>query len=260
MRTKILVIDDEEALCEILKFNLEKEGYEVDTALSAEEALEMDLTKYHLFIVDIMMDRLSGFDFAKRVKDIPEVEETPIIFCSALVGEDDKVMGLNMGGDDYITKPFVISEVLARVRAVLRRSMALAMRRGGNNTTTAPAVHTPQPPVHTHTAQDNHNPNLEPNLVYKGLCLDRNSKTCTIDGTPIDLTRTEYDLLQFFLTHRGRVYSRQEIINDVWAGNVVSDRTIDANVTRLRKKLGQYGGCIETRTGFGYAFKENLDK
>lgn len=254
MRTKILVIDDEEALCEILKFNLEKEGYEVDMALSAEEALEMDLSKYHLFIVDIMMDRLSGFDFAKRVKDMPEIDETPIIFCSALVGEDDKVMGLNIGGDDYITKPFVISEVLARVRTVLRRTMMLTKARQEARNRTMPAA-APAPAA----VADDQNPNLEPALVYLTLHLDRNTKTCAIDDRPVDLTRTEYDLLHFFLTHRGRVYSRGEIINNVWAGSVVSDRTIDANVARLRKKLGQYGQCIETRTAFGYAFKENLN-
>lgn len=248
MRSKILVIDDEESLCEILKFNLEREGYDVDMALSAEEALETDLKKYDLFIVDIMMDKLSGFDFAKMVRDIPEVEETPIIFCSALVGEDDKVMGLNMGGDDYITKPFAIGEVLARVRAVLRRSQLLNQSRKNTahaeNAVKAPTVST--------------TPNLEPDLVYKDLRLDRNSKECTIGDRIIDLTKTEYDLLQFFLTHRGRVYSRAEIISNVWSSTVVSDRTIDANVTRLRKKLGEYGSCIETRTGFGYAFKENL--
>ncbi len=115
MRIKILVIDDEDALCEILKFNLEKEGYEVDCAYSAEEALAKDLSIYQLFIVDIMMERLSGFDFAKRVRNEAATESTPIIFCSALTGEDDTVMGLNIGADDYITKPFVISEVLARV-------------------------------------------------------------------------------------------------------------------------------------------------
>ena len=108
-------------------------------------------------------------------------------------------------------------------------------------------------------SSDDSNPNLEPDLVYKTLRLDRNSKECSIDGQPVDLTKTEYDLLHFFLTHRGRVYSRAEIINNVWSATVVSDRTIDANVTRLRKKLAQYGSCIETRTGFGYAFKENLD-
>lgn len=252
MNSKILVIDDEEALCEILKFNLEREGYIVDMALSAEEALEMDLRKYDLFIVDIMMDKLSGFDFAKMVKEIPEVDETPIIFCSALVGEDDKVMGLNMGGDDYITKPFAISEVLARVRAVLRRSQLLnASRRMASARTEAATSF-------GNTAETDNNATLEPDLVYKGLRLDRNSKECTIDGKSVDLTKTEYDLLHFFLTHRGRVYSRAEIISNVWSATVVSDRTIDANVTRLRKKLGEYGSCIETRTGFGYAFKENL--
>ena len=122
MRTKILVIDDEESICEILKFNLEKEGYEADCAYSAEEALEMDLVPYQLFIVDIMMDRLSGFDFAKKLKNNPALEYKPIIFCSALNGEDETVMGLNIGADDYITKPFVISEVIARVKAVLRRT------------------------------------------------------------------------------------------------------------------------------------------
>lgn len=252
MRSKILVIDDEEALCEILKFNLEREGYDVDSALSAEEALEMDLTKYDLFIVDIMMDRLSGFDFAKMVRDMPEVEETPIIFCSALVGEDDKVMGLNMGGDDYITKPFAISEVLARVRAVLRRSMLINQ----NRRQAAPAVAPAPEPMRPEVKPVDNTPNLEPDLVYKTLRLDRNSKQCTIDDQPVDLTKTEYDLLLFFLTHRGRVYSRAEIINNVWSSTVVSDRTIDANVTRLRKKLGDYGECIETRTGFGYAFKK----
>lgn len=246
MRIRILVIDDEEALDEILKFNLEREGYQVDTAYSAEEALEYDLSKYDLFIVDIMMGRLSGFDFAKRIKDMPAVEETPIIFCSALVGEDDKVMGLNIGGDDYITKPFVISEVLARVRAVLRRSRMVSEARWHGGASIGQSA----------VADD---AILEPDLVYRGLRLDLNTKMCHIDDAVIELTRTEFDLLKFFLTHRGRVYTRTEIINNVWSGSVVSDRTIDANITRLRRKLGDYGRCIETRTGFGYAFKENLN-
>lgn len=234
MRTKILVIDDEEALCEILKFNLEKEGYEVDMALSAEEALEMDLTKYHLFIVDIMMDRLSGFDFAKQVKDIPEVEETPIIFCSALVGEDDKVMGLNMGGDDYITKPFVINEVLARVRAVLRRSH-----------------------VSQQYAYNISKGQQEPDINFKTLRINRNEKTCYLNGEPVSLTKTEFDILLFFLTHRGRIYSREEIIKAVWPDDVVvTNRTIDTNIARLRKKIEPYGSNIVTRLGFGYGFKE----
>ena len=234
MRTKILVIDDEEALCEILKYNLEKEGYEVETANSAEEALAMNLSPYSLFIVDIMMERLSGFDFARQVKNIPEVEDTPLIFSSALEGEDDKVMGLNIGADDYITKPFVMSEVLARVRAVLRR--ASATRR---------------------IAEQHQNTNYESDVIYKTLRIDRNTKLCWLDGEEIQLTRTEYDIILFFLTHPNRIYSREEIINEVWGNDVViTNRTIDTNITRLRKKLGPYGNNIITRQGFGYGFKE----
>lgn len=122
MKPKILVIDDEESWCEILKYNLLKEGYDVDCAYSAEEALEKNLTEYSLFLVDVMMVNLSGFDFAIEIRENPETEAIPIIFCTALVDEDSTVEGLNIGGDDYITKPFILSEVKARVRAVLRRS------------------------------------------------------------------------------------------------------------------------------------------
>lgn len=236
MRIKILVIDDEEALCEILKFNLEKEGYEVDCAYSAEEALEMDLSGYSLFIVDIMMERLSGFDFAKRIRNQISTENTPIIFCSALNGEDDTVMGLNIGADDYITKPFVISEVLARVRAVLRRSQA--------------------------TKQWEYNVSksiYEPDITFKTLRIDRNEKLCYLDGQEINLTRTEFDILLLILTHRNRIYSREEIIRNVWDDVVVlTSRTIDTNIARIRKKIGVYGNNIVTRLGFGYGFKETV--
>ena len=243
MIQRILVIDDEESLCEILRYNLQKEGYAVDTCLSAEEALSRDLTPYHLFIVDIMMDRLSGFDFAARVKSMPAIEHTPIIFCSALVGEDDKVTGLNLGGDDYITKPFNIPEVKARVRAVLRRSAAFSM------IAERAAMAAAQQP-----AED---PSYEPDINYGTLTINQNKKMCTMGGEPVQLTRTEYDLLTFFLTHRARIYSREEIIDQVWGGDVViSNRTIDTNITRLRKKLGDYGNCIVTRQGFGYGFKD----
>lgn len=235
MRIKLLVIDDEESICEILKYNLEKDGYEVDCALSAEEALSFDLSSYSLFIVDIMMERLSGFDFAKRLKNSTSTENTPIIFCSALNGEDDKVMGLNIGGDDYITKPFVIGEVLARVRAVLRRSHA------------------------THQWVYNVSKSIyEPDITFRTMRINRNEKTCYLNGEPANLTRTEFDILLFFLTHRNRIYSREEIIRHVWDGDVVvTNRTIDTNITRLRKKLGEYGSNIVTRLGFGYGFKES---
>jgi len=236
MRIKILVIDDEEALCEILKFNLEKEGYEVDCAYGAEEALEMDLSGYSLFVVDIMMGRLSGFDFAKRVRNMPEIENTPIIFCSALNGEDDTVMGLNIGADDYITKPFVISEVLARVRAVLRRSQA--SRQWEYNVSKSI---------------------YEPDITFHSLRIDRNDKLGFLDGQDMGLTRTEFDILLFFLTHRNRIYSREEIIRQVWDSDVVvTNRTIDTNIARLRKKIGPYGNNIVTRLGFGYGFKETV--
>ncbi len=238
MRTKILVIDDEESVCEILKFNLEKEGYEVDCAYSAEEALDMDLDDYSLFMVDIMMGELSGFDFAKRIRNVTATEDTPILFCSALSDEDDVVKGLNIGADDYVTKPFVIGEVLARVRAILRRSGLTAKR-------TASEI------------LEQEQLDYEADVVFKDLRIDRNDKEVYLDGEALTLTRTEYDILLFFLTHKNRIYSREEIIKNVWGDDVVvTGRTIDTNITRLRKKLGNYDKYIVTRQGFGYGFKE----
>lgn len=233
MRARILVIDDEDSICDILQYNLNKEGYEVDTAYSAEEALDMELSKYQLFIVDIMMGDMSGFDFAKRIRNVSATENTPIIFCSALNEEDEKVMGLNIGADDYVTKPFSIGEVMARVRAVLRRTAA------------------------TNAIAGNTDDEYESDLTFKTLRIDRNEKICFLDNQPVALTRTEFEILQFFLTHRNRIYSRQEIIAQVWGDDVVvSNRTIDTNITRLRKKIGQYADNIVTRQGFGYGFKE----
>lgn len=235
MRIRILVIDDEESYCEILKYNLQREGYEVDTAESAEDALRLDLSIYQLMIVDIMMERLSGFDFAKRVRNNPSTENTPIIFCSALNGEDDTVMGLNIGADDYITKPFTIGEVIARVRAVLRRTQASQQ-------------------VAYNASQSNY----EPDITFKTLRLDRNNKICYIDGKEVVLTKKEIQLLLFFLTHRERILSRDEIMNQVWGNQEVSNRAIDTNITRLRQKIGQYGDHIVTRLGFGYGFKAEI--
>lgn len=234
MRERILVIDDEESICDIFQYNLTKEGYEVDTAYSAEEALEMDLSKYQLFIVDIMMGDMSGFDFAKRLRNVSATEFTPIIFCSALNEEDEKVMGLNIGADDYVTKPFSISEVLARVRAVLRRTA-----------------------IKNNMVQPQEDSEYETDLTYKTLRIDRNAKLASLDNEALSLTRTEFEILQFFLTHRNRIYSRQEIISSVWGEDiVVNNRTVDTNITRLRKKIGQYADNIVTRQGFGYGFKE----
>lgn len=235
MRIRILVIDDEESYCEILKYNLEKEGYEVDTADSAESALGYDLSIYHLMIVDIMMERLSGFDFAKRVRNVPATENTPIIFCSALNSEDETVMGLNIGADDYITKPFNNAEVIARVRAVLRRTQ-----------------------VNKQIEINASKSKYEPDITFKTMRINRNEKACYIDGVEIQLTRKEFDLLLFFLTHRERIHSREEIMRQVWGSEEVTKRAIDTNITRLRKKLGIYGDNIATRLGFGYGFKAEV--
>ena len=195
----------------------------------------MDLSGYSLFMVDIMMDQLSGYDFAKRVRNVTETEFTPILFCSALSNEDSVVKGLNIGADDYVTKPFVIGEVLARVRAILRRS--------GQATHRMPAV--------------NERADYESDVIFRTLRIDRNDKTVYLDGEELPLTRTEYDILLFFLIHRNRIYSREEIINQVWGDDVVvTNRTIDTNITRLRKKIGQYSNNLVTRQGFGYGFKE----
>lgn len=235
MNVKILLIDDEEPICEILKYNLEKEGYEVDCAYSAEEALDLDLRQYSLCLVDIMMERLSGYDFAKAVRKNPETANLPLIFCSALNGEDDTVMGLNIGGDDYIAKPFVISEVIARVRAVLRRYMAMNMAKEKSKETEQPAK----------------------TVSFEGISVDLDDKVCTLDGEDLNLTKTELELITFFLQHRNRIYLRDEIIKKIWPDDViVTTRAIDTNIARLRKKLGRYGNNIVTRMGFGYGFKE----
>lgn len=232
-RYRILVVDDEESLCEILKFNLEKEGYEVTTALSAEEALALDIKDMDLVILDIMMGELSGFGLARILKRRSETSDIPIIFCSALDTADDKVKGLDIGADDYITKPYSIAEVLARVRSVLRRSERRSR------------------PVNQ--VAESSDSNI---ITFEGLEVNNLNKRCFIDGSEIQLTRKEFDILVLLLTHRGKILSREQIMKQVWSDEVVVlDRTIDVNITRMRKKLGQYGNHIVTRTGYGYGFE-----
>ena len=239
-RYKILVVDDEESLCEILKFNFEKEGYEVTTALSAEEALALDLANYDLMILDIMMGELSGFGLARILRKRTETAETPIIFCSALDSEADKIKGLDIGADDYISKPFSLAEVMARVRSVLRRSKRIS---GG-------AAVVENLVVEELEGSDDGIQRFE-SLVVNNL-----DKSCSIDGEEIQLTRKEFDILVLLLSSRGTILSREQIMKRVWSDEVVVlDRTIDVNITRLRKKLGIYGNHIITRTGYGYGFK-----
>ena len=224
---RILVVDDEQDLCEILKFNLETEGYEVETANSAEEAIVLDIPSYDLLLLDVMMGEMSGFALAKKLKADERTSNIPIIFLTARDTENDTVTGFNLGADDYISKPFSIREVLVRIRAVLRRT-------------------TPQ--------QEEGGKNI---LKFQGLVLDLDKKTVTIEGEPVAFTKTEFEILHTLLDERGRVFSRQELINRVWPSDVlVLDRTVDVNITRLRKKIGPFAKCIVTRLGFGYLFEE----
>ncbi len=222
---RILVVDDEQDLCEILKFNLETEGYEVETADSAETALTLDLTSFDLLLLDVMMGEMSGFALAKHLKAQEETKDLPIIFLTARDTENDTVTGFNLGADDYISKPFSIREVMVRVRAVLRR---------------------------TAKESDERQPST---LRYQGLELNLDNKTVSIDGEQIPFTKTEFEILHTLLEESGRVFSRQELINRIWPSDVlVLDRTVDVNITRLRKKIGRFSKCIVTRLGFGYFF------
>lgn len=225
-RYRILVVDDEETLCEVLRFNLEAEGFSVDVAYSAEEALTLPLQDYSLFLLDIMMGSMSGTQFAKILKSRADTSTIPIIFCTAKDGEDDMIGGLELGADDYIPKPYSVRNVVARIRTVLRRVGAEVSSR-------------------------------QPMLVYKGVSLDVKSKLCTVDSVELRLPKKEYELLQFFLENRGVIFSRDELLKRIWADDVfVIDRVIDVHINRLRRKLGSYGRHIVTRSGYGYGFIE----
>lgn len=225
-KQRILVVDDEETLCEALQFNLEVEGYDVDVAYSAEEALEKDISSYSLILLDIMMGEMSGFKMARLLKKDPATANIPIIFCTARDAEDDMIAGLNLGADDYISKPFSIRNVLARVRSVLRRSKGRA-----------------------EDGQDGL-------ICYDGIVINTASKQCMVDNEQVKLPRKEFEILTLLISHPGRIFSRNDILAKIWGTDViVSDRTIDVNITRLRQKIGRYGNSIITRSGYGYGFQ-----
>ena len=222
---RILVVDDERSLCDILLYNLSMAGYEAVAAFSAEEALEKEPAGFDLILLDVMLPGLSGYELAKKLKTDTVTSGIPIVFLSAMGAEDDKLHGFDLGADDYIPKPFSVREVLARIKAVLGR-----------------------------TSQAH---SVIQELSYEGLKLNMVNKSVTADGEEIQLTKTEYEVLKLFLEHRGQVFSRQEILDRVWPqGVVVSDRTVDVNITRMRKKIGRYSSCIVPRQGFGYLFVE----
>lgn len=230
-RQRIMVVDDEQDICEILRFNLASGGYDVQTANSAEEALEALRAApphaFDLFLLDVMMGGMSGFDLAGILKQKEATADIPIIFLTAKDTANDTITGLNIGADDYISKPFSLQEVMLRIRAVLRRTSPVTTpRRKGNI------------------------------LTFATMTIDQDRKKVSIDGADVPLTRTEYELLRLLVSERGRVLSRQELIERAWPADVlVSGRTVDVNITRLRKKVGPYAALIATRMGFGYLFE-----
>lgn len=226
---RILVVDDEETLCDTLGFNLESEGYVVDTAYSAEEALTRNLADYDLILLDIMMGEISGQQLARIVRANPATASVPIIFCTAKDAEEDMIHGLDLGADDYITKPYSLNAMLARIRTVLRRTSA---------------------PGHQSAA-------VCDEVAYKGLVLSLRNRTCVVDGKSVKMPRKEFEILWKLLSNRGRVYSREELLSEIWPDEVVVlDRVVDVNVTRIRQKICEYGKNIVTRFGYGYGFVE----
>ena len=222
-KKRILIVDDEQDLCEILRVNLVAEGYEAEVAYSAPEALRKDVSNFDLLVLDVMMPGMSGFDMARQIRTSDT--STPIIFLTARDAEEDKLEGFGLGADDYISKPFSVRELMARVRAVLAR-------------TAVADVNTGRP------------------LTFEGLTIDLSQRKVAIDGKPLNLTKTELELLLLLLSHPGHVFSRHELLSKVWPSDVVvTDRTVDVNITRLRKKLGHYGQHIATRQGYGYLFE-----
>ncbi len=229
---RILMIDDEETLCEVVKLNLENEGYDVDIAFSAEQALTYDLKSYSLILLDIMMGGISGIKMAKMLKADVATADIPIIFCTARDTEDDMIMGLNIGADDYIMKPYTVRNIIARVKSVLRRT------------------------AHKTTTRED---DIVKNdlLQVEGLQLDLEFKRCSVDGAEVKLTKKEFELLAYLIRHRGKICSREQILSRVWKDEVVVlERVVDVNITRLRSKIGNYGSYIITRSGFGYGFRD----
>jgi len=222
---KILVAEDEEDMCEILQFNLESEGHQVDAVHSAEEALKKDLADYDLLLLDVMMGRMSGFSLAQKVRKELQLD-MPIIFLTARTAENDLLTGLNVGADDYVTKPFSIRELQARIKTVLRRTGRKAK--------------------------------TEESLLLRagGVVVDKLSKRIIIDNNRVNLTKKEFEIVAYLAQHPGRMFSRSEILAHIWGNEViVTDRTVDVTIARLRKKMGEYGGYVKNKAGYGYYFE-----
>lgn len=236
-KERILVVDDEEDLCEILQFNLEQAGYIVDVAYSAEEVIEKKLYDYDLFMLDIMMGEISGFKLAMHLKKTDISENTPIIFLTAKDTETDKLRGFSVGADDYISKPYSINEVIARVKAVLFRTTRKQNTNISSNSRTV-------------------KPGQDEILEFEDLKLNITQKILFIKGKEIILTKREFELLKLFLKCKNMVLSREQLAEEVWKEeSFIQGRTIDVNITRLRKKIKPYDKNLVTRQGYGYIFQ-----
>ncbi len=230
MAKRILIVDDEPDICEILQFNLEAEGYEVVTS---ESPCPLDDKLPDLILLDVMMTPISGFEWARQLKSNGRTAGIPIIFCTAKTTEHDTLIGFALGSDDYIHKPFRISEVKARVKAVLRRTSS------ADETATEGLLH------------------CQENIIsYEGLILNLDRKECSVDGTIVPFTKLEFELLALLLSKPGQLFSRNKILSIVWPDDaMVMDRTVDVNITRIRKKIGKYGTYLKTKIGYGYMFE-----
>ena len=223
---RILVVDDEPDLLELVRVNLDQAGLRVETAESGREALELlHRAPPDLLILDLMLPDVSGTEICRRVRSDPDLSQLPIIMLTAKAEEVDRVVGLELGADDYVTKPFSPRELLLRVRAVLRRK---------------------QPQWASEEA-----------LEHDTLRLDPQRHRCFVDGAEIDLTAKEFSLLHVLMARRGRVLTRDQLLDQVWGSDIaVTSRTVDTHLKRLREKLGTAGGLIETVRGVGYRFSE----
>lgn len=221
---RILVVDDERDLREILQFNLSSEGFDIDVASSAEEALNKQLDEYNLILLDVMMGGMSGYKMADILRKDRQIE-VPIIFLTAKDSENDLLTGFNVGGDDYIIKPFSIKEVIVRIKAILKRGIGTS---SGSKSL----------------------------IEVDNLKLDTNSKIITIEEEPVNLTRKEFEILTLLLKNQGKFISRQEILSRIWSDDViVTERNVDVNIARMRKKIGKYGNSVIGRSGYGYCFE-----
>lgn len=248
-KQRILIVDDEEDICMILSYSLQKAGYEVLIAHSAEEALELlqspiahTPSPIDLILLDIMMGEMSGLEMANhlRLDNVQSDDLPPIIFLTALSDEDTVLQGFKLGADDYISKPFRIAEVLARVAAVLRRTET--KRRSGDETM-------------RREGDEERRQEGKNCIVFEGIVVNKADMSLKVDGEAVVMTRKEIELLCYLLTHRGQILSREHLLKNVWDSNgFVMERTVDVHITHLRRKLGQYGKRIITKSGYGYMF------